>query len=293
MSVLTRIIDMHRSVRDHTVGLYQEWIGVRTKLAAVFGVKPGNVVGKVVGINNFIWVAGLAVAGWDVWNQLPAIMERVLSGEIDSDPGDASPFVDKARVKARVFQLYGALPVAGDRHISDFLPSIICPETNWGAGFGFKLTTTDDRQGIMMFERARIESFLAGATPILTALVTGGRYEGIMNLPNAGQIDDLPANVIVQTYGTIAAGGAHTSPSDSLPPAVHALVERQVRNQELTIQAALGGDRCLELQAVLNDPFTGRLPVNEIEKRLDELLEANCAYLPLFFEKRWGWELSS
>ena len=301
MSVLTRVIDMHRSVRAHTVGLCHEWIGVRAKLAAVFGVKPGDVVGKVAGINHFIWVTGLAVAGQDVWDQLPAIMERLLSGEIDPDPGDTSPFVDKARVKARLFQLYGALPAAGDRHISEFLPSIICPETSWGTDFGFKHTSIDDRQAIMLFERVKIESTLADDTPlspfmqelssealnpILTALVTGGRYEGIMNLPNAGQIDNLPANVIVETYGTIEAGGAHAAHFGSLPPAVHALVERQVRNQELTIQAALGGNRRLALQAMLNDPFTGRLPVNEIEKMFDELLEANRAYLPLFFEKR-------
>jgi alpha-galactosidase/6-phospho-beta-glucosidase family protein len=48
------------------------------------------------------------------------------------------------------------------------------------------------------------------------------------------------------------------------------------------------GDRRLVLQAMLNDPFTGRLPVNEIEKILGELLEANRAYLPLLFEKRYA-----
>jgi len=298
MSVLTRAIDLHRSVKNRTLGLCHEWIGVREKLAVIFGVKPEEVVGQVAGINHFIWITDLYAAGRRVWDELPAIAERILTGEIDPDAAEGTVFVDKARVKARLFQFYGALPAAGDRHVAEFLPSILCAETNWGADFGFKLTSTADRAALMAFERELIESVLAGeaplesfmqelsgeaVSPILSALFSAGRYIGIMNLPNRGQISNLPADVIVETYGTIDPTGAHAISYGDLPAAVQALVERHVRNQEITVAAALGGERRLALQAMLNDPLTGRLPVDQTRKMLDELLEANRTYLPLFF----------
>jgi alpha-galactosidase len=299
MAVLTRAIDMHRSVRGRTVGLCHEWIGVREKLAEAFGVKPEQVTGRVAGVNHFIWVTDLYVNGKRVWEELPGIAKRILASEIDFDPGDSTVFVDKGKVKARLFQLYGALPAAGDRHIAEFMPSLLCEATHWGADFGFKLTSAGDRQAMMMFERMMIESALRGETPlepfmqelsgeaasqIISAILTDGRYVGIMNLPNTGQIANLSHQSVVETYGVIDAAGAHATTFGDLPPAVLALVERHVRGQELTVSAALTGDRALALQALLNDPLTGRLPTDQVELMLGELLEANQKYLPLFFK---------
>ena len=301
LSILTRVLDMQRSVRGRTIGLCHEWIGVREKLAAAFSVEPGQVTGQVGGINHFIWATDLYAAGRRVWEEVPGLVAKILSGEFDHDPDDHTIFVDKGRVKARLFQLYGALPVAGDRHIAEFIPSILCAETNWGADFGFKLTSVEDRAALMFFARSMIESVLAGETPlepfmqdlsgeaanqILSAVVCGGRYSGILNLPNAGQIRNLPGGSVVETFGTIEAGGAKAESYGDLPVGIQALVERHVRNQDMTLAAALSGDRALALQALLNDPLTERLPVDLAEKMLDELLAANRAYLPLFFNHK-------
>jgi alpha-galactosidase len=168
---------------------------------------------------------------------------------------------------------------------------------NWGANFGFKLTSTNDRLAMMTFNRTMIKSTLRGETPlelfmqklsgeaasqIISAIVSSGRYVGIMNLPNAGQIAGLPRDAIVETYGTIDATGAYAITFGDLPPAVHALVDRHVRGQEMTVSAALTGNQSLVLQALLNDSLTSRLPVDQMESMLDKLLTANKAYLPLF-----------
>jgi alpha-galactosidase len=301
MSVLTRVIDRERSVRGRTIGLCHEWIGVREKLAAVFGVRPEELLGRVAGINHFIWLTDLHARGERVWERLPGILEQVLSGALDPDPSDLTPWVDKARLKARLFQIYGALPAAGDRHIAEFLPWPISEATRWGADFGFKLTSSNDRAAAMASARAMIESALAGDTPlepfmqeqsgeaagpILSAVVSGGQYTGILNLPNRGQLEGLPEDAIVETCGSIDAAGAQAYAFGALPAAVQDLVERHMRVQELTVRAALTGDRRLALQAFLNDPFTGRLPADEVEKMMNELLEANQAYLPLFFSNK-------
>ncbi|HAX68844.1 MAG TPA: 6-phospho-beta-glucosidase, partial [Anaerolineae bacterium] len=49
-------------------------------------------------------------------------------------------------------------------------------------------------------------------------------------------------------------------------------------------QAALNGDWGLALQVLINDPLTSRLTIPQAKHMLEELLEANRQYLPLFFQ---------
>jgi len=300
LSTLTRTLNMLRSVENKTVGLCHEWHGVREKLAAILEVEASEIQPQLAGINHLIWLTGLHAAGRDAWDELPGIAERILSGEIDADPDDNSVFVDKARAKATLFQLYGALPAAGDRHIAEFFPHFITEKTNWGADYGFRLTSVDDRRALEMFANRLIESALSGETSlepfmqersgeamaeIITAVTTHGRYHGIMNLPNVGQVANLPYDAVIETYGVIDPTGAHALAFGDLPPGVQTVLEHHIHNQEMTVEAALTGDRELALQVLLNDPLSSRLSIDETRQMLDELLEANQQYLPQFFKR--------
>ncbi len=299
MSILTRALDAFRTTPNRTVGLCHEWHGVRAKLAALFSVPPERVQAVIAGINHLPWALDLWIDGRNAWGDLPALAERILSGECDPDADDASPFADHCRVKMRLFQIYGALPVAGDRHVSEFFGNILTAENDWGARYGVALTSVDYREGMQAFERQMIESALSGETPlapfmqeksgeaaseIITALVTGGRYTGILNLPNSGQIDNLPRSAVVETLGTIDATGAFAHAIGDVPPGVQSVLERHIRNQEMLFDAALTGDRALALQALLNDPMSAHLDTATATSLLDALLEANRAYLPQFFQ---------
>jgi len=53
--------------------------------------------------------------------------------------------------------------------------------------------------------------------------------------------------------------------------------------QELTVRAALSGDRQIALEAFLLDPLlAATLTADETARLLDEMLEANAAHLPRF-----------
>jgi alpha-galactosidase len=287
MSVLTRAVAMQRSAPDRTVGLCHELIGVRKKLADAFKVDAGQFEMKVAGINHLIWIASLSAAGRDLWPDLEKLAADVLSGAVEIDAGDITPFADHFKLKSRLLQLYGALPAAGDRHVAEFFPNVLTEKTNWGEQYGIALTSVDFREGLAMFERTMIEASLSGdmplddfmkensgeaVAPIAAALATGGKYTGIMNLPNVGQINNLPYNAIVETFGVIDASGAHALPFGDLPPGVQTIVERHIRNQEMTVTAALTGDRRLALQALLNDPLSSLLEVDSAAAMMDELL---------------------
>jgi alpha-galactosidase len=114
--------------------------------------------------------------------------------------------------------------------------------------------------------------------------IAGKRFFGILNLPNTGQISNLPRAAVVETLGLVDRTGAHTQAYGALPAGIHYILERHVRNQEMTIQAALTGDRDLVVQVLLNDPLSSRLSVNQAVAMLDDIIEANRDYTPLFFK---------
>jgi alpha-galactosidase/6-phospho-beta-glucosidase family protein len=106
-----------------------------------------------------------------------------------------------------------------------------------------------------------------------------------MNLPNVGQIDNLPRDAVVETYGVIDAVGANAIAYGDVPAGVQNLVGHHVCQQEMTVQAALTGSREIALQVLLNDPLSSRLTVSQARQMLEELLEANKQYLSLFFQQ--------
>ncbi len=296
MTVLTRTLAM-QGVK--VVGLCHEWIGVREKLAQIFNTQPENVTAKIAGVNHLIWITDLYANGKHVWDELPAIAEKILSGEIKVDEEDTSVFTDHAKVKSILFQLYGALPAAGDRHIAEFFPHFINESAAWGADYDLKLTSIEDRQGMEMFAKMMIESVLNGETDlapfmadisteaankIIRAVTCGETYIGIMNLPNTGQVSNLPRDAVVETYGYIDSTGVHATTYGDVPAGVQNVLQKHVLNQEMTVQAALNGDWGLALQVLINDPLTSRLTIPQAKHMLEELLEANRQYLPLFFQ---------
>lgn len=298
MTVLTRILAM-QGVK--VAGLCHEWIGVREKLALIFNTKPENITARIAGVNHLIWVTDLYADGKRVWDELPAITDRIISGEIKADEEDTSVFADHARVKSTLFKLYGALPAAGDRHIAEFFPHFINEFTNWGADYDLILTSVEDRCAMEAEAKNLIESGLRGDVPlepfmqdvsteaankIIRAVACGETYIGIMNLPNVGQVSNLSRDAIVETYGTIDSTGAHAITYGDVPVGVQNILQKHISNQEMTVQAALAGDGNLALQVLLNDPLSSRLTIAQAGRLLDEMLEANKQYLPKLFDRK-------
>jgi alpha-galactosidase len=68
-----------------------------------------------------------------------------------------------------------------------------------------------------------------------------------------------------------------------IPVQLAALNRTNINVQELTVKAALTGDKEAVYQAVLMDPLTSALlTMDEIEKMVVELFEAEAQYLPRF-----------
>src|SRR5262249_55542544 len=199
------------------------------------------------------------------------------------------PFVDRWKLKLKLFELYGALPAAGDRHLAEFFPYFLTDETHQGADYGVQLTRIPHRQQQVATAREAVRTAIAAkelpsvtrsheaTADIVSAVANGRSVRTIVNLPHTGQIDKLPCGDGVETLAESTSAGAQPLVVGALPLGVLSTLEPHVVNQELIVRAALEGDKQLALQAMVNDPL-----VHDARKAaaiLDEFLAAHATYL--------------
>jgi alpha-galactosidase len=105
----------------------------------------------------------------------------------------------------------------------------------------------------------------------------GGHYHLAANLPNQGQISNLPAGVIVETPVYVDGAGIHPLPMGALPEGVAALCRREISAVQLGVDAAATGDRRAALQCLLLDPVIA--DIDQAEQILNAYLETYSKYL--------------
>ena len=120
-------------------------------------------------------------------------------------------------------------------------------------------------------------------TTAIDAILNGTEARGIFNLPNEGQIENLPEGVVVETLGTVTADGATPAPAGGLPGPIGSLCRLHADIHEMTVRAALEGDRDLAVETMSLDPLSAGADFSELPRMTDELLLANKQWLPRFF----------
>lgn len=291
LAALTRAVAATTAIK--VVGLCHEPEGVRRTLAAMYRVAADDVHLSLAGVNHLSWVLDLAVAGRacyrEVRDDLAGGREIPIAAPAEGYP---DPFQDGWRVKLALLADHDLLAAAGDRHLAEFFPSFLSAEAEGGAAYGVRPTTIEQRAALAERAWRRVRDRLAGEEPvpvarsreavaaIVAAVAVGRSHECVVNLPNRGQIDELPRGAVVETVGVVGPAGGHGLAVGALPGGVLGTLHRHVANQELVVAAALDGDRRLALEALVGDPLVGDRRV--APRLLDELLRANERFLPRF-----------
>jgi alpha-galactosidase len=118
--------------------------------------------------------------------------------------------------------------------------------------------------------------------PVIDSLVTGTHRELPLNLPNAGQCPDLPADAVVESMCVVDGTGMRGRDTARAPAPFAELLRRHVAVQEMTVAAALTGNRALAHQAFDLDPLAGRGDQRDTEAMVEELLAGTARWLPQF-----------
>ncbi|HTG48164.1 MAG TPA: glycoside hydrolase family 4 [Actinomycetota bacterium] len=120
------------------------------------------------------------------------------------------------------------------------------------------------------------------AVAIMAAIRSGARHRAILNLPNRGQVPDLPEGAIVETPAWVQGRSVEPIDQAALPEPVHDVVTRVAEHARLAAEAALTGDHALAIDALEAHPLVPSRAV--AAQLLDAYLRAHAAFLPAI----WG-----
>ncbi len=269
------------------------WLANRREGHLRWGFRDVTV--NVLGINHFTFVSSASVGGIDM---MPVYMEfareRLATGwrATPRDPADehARYFEDENRVKFDLASRFGIAAAAGDRHLAEFLPQSWYLDRH--EAFGFGLTPVDYRKRDQAAKRAQAEALDNGA-PLapaqrseealvdqLRALAGQGMHLSNANLPNRGQIPNLPQEAIVETNALFTGLGVQPVVAGALPDALAAVIAPHAMRQTALV-AAVMEERWNDLFPLfVTDPLVAPLGTDRARAMYDEMLQATAAHLP-------------
>ncbi len=115
---------------------------------------------------------------------------------------------------------------------------------------------------------------------VVSIVADEGREWGGINFPNRGAIINLPEDSIVEGNCIVDKRGLTPIAMGDLPKPFLGLTHHIINWQELTVDAALSGDKDVLYQALLTCPYVHDM--NTAKDIMNELLEAHAEYMPQF-----------
>ena len=264
-------------------------------MEGITGLDRTDIKTGVTGINHFTWLYSASYQGTDLFPLYRAFADKYFEtgftkGKADNWMNDF--FQCSHRVKFDLFRRYGLIAAAGDRHLAEFMPPWYLKNPETARSWGFGLTTVQWRKEELARRLKKQDDLISGAEAIsmdgsgeeghllMKALLGIGDMVSNVNIPNQGQIANLPMGAVVETNALFRRDEIAPLFAGSLPPGIDALVERHVAAQESTVKAAMTCDFGLALSVFLNDPQLSTVSSADGEALLRQMIFRTKAYLP-------------
>lgn len=259
------------------------------------GVTRQELYTTVTGINHFTWLTTASYRDIDLMPLYAEFAEKYAETGFVECPDDNwmnNHFRCAHRVKFDLFRRFGAIAAAGDRHLAEFTAPWYTRNPEVVREWKFQLTTVDWRVRDLGEKLKRSNDLASGAAPVelkssgeeghllLKALIGLGDRVSNVNIPNRGQVFNLPLGSVVETNALFGRDRIEPVFAGGLPAALLPLVARHVHNQENALIAALTCDRKLGFETFMNDPQMAAVTVRDGKKLFDDMLENQRAYLP-------------
>ncbi|MCJ7544707.1 MAG: hypothetical protein MUP47_09130, partial [Phycisphaerae bacterium] len=309
LSQLTRTVTKVSSIK--CVGLCHNYVGTVFFLAKYLGVSPADIDAVSVGVNHGSWMKGLTVKGRPAEGGLSLAKylayEAAKTGPVETGTTDdqieaitAGKGLDYY-LNFELFERFGCFPVGGAPHVAENFPFYCNDPATLRRHRVRRKGVLPMREEGKAKRRREIADIVAGRRPmgefrpspeglsrITEALLAGCTARQIVAMPNAGQVSNLPTDVIVETHARIDSRGIHPEPSGPVPAGLVGWMQTIVDEQELAVEAALRGDRERVVAAMTVSPMLANK--DAAGELTDKLLKANRQYLPQFFgpKKRRG-----
>lgn len=307
MTALCRAVTRETPIR--TIGLCHELTMTRFTLSLLLDTDFRALDMQVTGVNHLPVITSLEADGENGFDRLrelvddPSRHDETLAFDLPAEFGEPragaggqwtrGDLLARNQLKLELFDRFGVLAAAGDRHLAEFFPGFLTEDSDWGARWGVNITTIENREASQAGHVTALEALLRA--PEVSTLPSGELVASLidaferdrprnfpLNLPNVGQCPDLPADVVVESVCTVDGDGVRGRDVAVCPPGLAEHLRRVSAAQELTVEAALTGRRETVFEAMLADPLASRIDWDQLQAMTDDLLDATAPWLPQF-----------
>lgn len=260
-------------------------------------VPRNEIIVNPVAVNHFTWLTSAHYKSIDLFPYYKEFCEKYADGYSKKNVDDNwmnNSFKSEDKVKMELFRRFGYIAAAGDRHLSEFCPGkwyLESPERVQEMHFG--LTTVKWRKEDLQKRLEKSERLVKGEEEVevkvtgeegvnqICALLGLGELVTNVNIPNRGQISNLPLGAIVETNAVFRAGSLQPVLAGEVPEAIYPLVSKICLEQEKIAEGI--AERNVEkiFEAFAEDPL---VTCNRVEARklFDEMCENTKQYLSMY-----------
>ncbi len=250
-----------------------------------------------VGVNHFTWLTAATYKNIDLF---PLYREFCAAHPEGYDDGQDDGnwlnkfFHTREKVKMDLFKKFGYIAAAGDRHLAEFCEGkwyLESPERV--EEMEFRLTPVSWRKDK---QADRLESSRKKVSGREEIKICGTSEEGVnqmrallgledlitnVNIPNCGQIPNLPMGAVVETNAIFRSDSVVPVMAGEIPKTIHPLISRICTEQELVSDGIAERDLDKIFIAFANDPLV-TCSMEDAKALFDEMIENTRDYLKEF-----------
>ncbi|MDZ7671570.1 MAG: hypothetical protein U5K53_01820 [Halanaerobiales bacterium] len=197
-----------------------------------------------------------------------------------------------------MFEKYRAIPAVLDRHITEFFPERFPEGKYYGRKLGIDAFRFEDviKRGDNTFNKMKKralgeeeldESLFARSTgeheqliEMISSLYFDERKSFYINTINDGAVSNLPNDAVIELPAVATSRGFYPYSMNDFPNVLAGIINKRLAVIDLTVEAALEGDKELVKEAMLLD---GSVSSDQVAEDLtNDLLEAHKENLPQF-----------
>ena len=248
-----------------------------------------------VAVNHFTWLTEAKYRNIDLFPHYKKFCEKYAEGYAGDTPVDSNwlnnNFASEEKVKMDLFRKFGYIAAAGDRHLAEFC------EGKWYLEnlervkeMHFGLTSVSWRKKDLQERLEKSRKLLSGELKVeinntgeegvnqMRALLGLSDLVTNVNIPNRGQIPNLPMGAVVETNAVFRSDSVTPVLAGEVPKEIYPLVSRVCAEQELVSEAIAERDIEKIFMAFANDPLV-TCGIENARKLFDEMVDNTKKYL--------------
>lgn len=271
--IITEAIAKYSKIK--VIGLCNiPWL-MHEDLSRALGAQRSSVELEYIGLNHFTWVYGIKVHGKD---RLDNLLSK--SGRLTKD---------RYKFSRELITNIRAIPSPYLQYYYDTEKMLVTMQSSPSRA---REVMRIEQELLLLYQNPKLVNkpkalmqrggayYGEAATSLLSNIAEKKKEIHILNLQNNGRFNWLSDTAVIEAPWKIGNDGFKAVKMHPVSPHIQGMIARLKAYEELTIEAAVKGDRSLAFQALITNPLIGSAP--KASAVLEDLLKINRQYLPRF-----------